>query len=488
MKKVSVIAAAVATALMAGSAIAAEASLEERVQQLEAQLAETQTVAEENQAAVKAEEDNGVEFFGYARQGVVYNTDGQRLDKGGFHDQGAFFHPQSPYLHTYRLGNEPANYLEAGMSKKFTMDDGAWAKFNTRLATHQYYSSTAYQGNSYDDNDLQFREVYAEMGGLDVLPEGSSVWAGKRYYGRQDIYMSDFLYRIYDGVGAGIQNISAGSGSFDIAYISSDLNGEKDPETSGTVTQHNLLVKYSGIKALGGSIAVEGVVSLAPNREKETPVVVNGQQITKGAENGYSLGVTYGRGDFFGFGDGWSTVAVMAGTGLASTFDSSALWIDNEDALGVRAVAYGLWDVSDKWNIMAELVYDVTDEMGTGADETNTTNGGYSSSDYYAFGVMPVYKVTQHFSIESQFSAEFGSTDFSGNQAAKVNDTSAMYKATIAPTLTLDAGNFWAKPVVRAFATYASWDEEASNGGTAGYGAQGKTNGMTYGVQMEVWF
>lgn len=495
MKKVSVIAAAVGVALMTNAAYAAEISLEERVAQLESQLAETSTAVEEAKTKA-AEADSGFEFHAYARQGVLFNSDGVRLEKGGFHDNGAFYHPQAPFLHNYRLGNEPANYLEANLSKKWTMDDGAWAKFYSTLATHQYYAGTAYQGTNYTDNDLSFRQLYAEMGGLSFLADGSTVWAGKRYYNRQDIYQSDFIYRLMDGTGVGVQNIPVGAGQLDLAYVVADNHAPDDKDKNGKIVQHNLNAKYKGIKGLGGEFSVEATLSAAPNRADVTDTI-NGEAIGKPAESGFGAAVTYSRGDFFGFGNGWSAVSVMAGKGLAATYDSVATWVKNEDALGARTVAYGVWNISDKWDMMGELVYDYTQDLDTKADNEAGQKGGHTSSDYYAVGIMPVYKVSKHFAIQSQFSAEFGKVSFSGDQDYKTNkgtgdlvvrDTSAMYKATIAPTITLDSGNFWAKPTIRAFATYAQWDEEASNGGTAGYGDDDKTSGMTYGVQMEVWF
>jgi maltoporin len=505
MTKVSLIAAAVTTALMAGSVAASEVSLEDRVAQLEAQLAATTEVAEEAKSTAEAADD-GFEFHGYARQGVVYNGDGSRLDKGGFHDQGAFFHPAAPYLHNYRLGNEPHNYLEANLSKKWTTESGTWAKFYTTLATHQYYADSAFsEGNGGDDNDLSFRQVYAEMGNLDFLPAQATMWAGKRYYGRADIYQSDFLYRIYDGTGIGIQNLPVGEQTLDIAYITAD-RGSWSPDDADGVDelQHNLNVAYKGFKALGGSVDLEMNLAYAGNRAENTGTI-NGQDVDADKpEFGYNFAITYGRGDFFGFGDGWSKVSAMAGGGLGASHQSNTLFINNKDAFGARLAAFGVWAINEKWDMMAEFVYDrnkdaeYLEDYDVEDDSGNIVNsyiGGTQDIEYYTVGVTPVYKVTQNFSIQSQFSYEYGSSDFEGSKdytiwhgGAAYLDGSSMYKATIAPTVTLDSGNFWAKPTFRAFATYATWDEEITETGQGVAQTQGKDSEITYGVQMEVWF
>jgi maltoporin len=149
--------------------------------------------------------------------------------------------------------------------------------------------------------------------------------------------------------------------------------------------------------------------------------------------------------------------------------------------------------------MMAEFVYDRNkDGEYLTDDAANSWTGGTQDIEYYTVGVMPVYKVSQNFSIQSQFSAEYGSSDFEGSKDYKIwhggsayLDGSAMYKATIAPTVTLDAGNFWAKPTFRVFATYATWDDEigATGQGVATNGsATDKDYEITYGVQMEAWF
>jgi maltoporin len=69
-------------------------------------------------------------------------------------------------------------------------------------------------------------------------------------------------------------------------------------------------------------------------------------------------------------------------------------------------------------------------------------------------------------------------------------DTRDLWKVT--PAIQLSAGrNFWARPALRLFATYASWNDAARDAGLAG-GTSGvfgdDTEGLTVGVQAEAWW
>jgi maltoporin len=64
-----------------------------------------------------------------------------------------------------------------------------------------------------------------------------------------------------------------------------------------------------------------------------------------------------------------------------------------------------------------------------------------------------------------------------------------LYKVTFAPTVQPKLG-FWVRPEIRFYVTYAWWDDTESNAfldDPAGIDSD-DTSGLTYGMQMEVWF
>ncbi len=61
-----------------------------------------------------------------------------------------------------------------------------------------------------------------------------------------------------------------------------------------------------------------------------------------------------------------------------------------------------------------------------------------------------------------------------------------LYKFTIAPELRF-APLFFARPVLRAYATYATWGD-GFRGLVGGTAFDGTTAGANFGVQMEAWW
>ncbi|GAK55978.1 porin LamB type [Candidatus Vecturithrix granuli] len=70
--------------------------------------------------------------------------------------------------------------------------------------------------------------------------------------------------------------------------------------------------------------------------------------------------------------------------------------------------------------------------------------------------------------------------------AESEDETCTLHKFTIAPTITVGSG-FWARPELRAFVTYASWNDEYE-GRIGGTPFADETRGMIYDVQMETWW
>ncbi|MDV7396439.1 carbohydrate porin, partial [Arthrospira platensis SPKY1] len=83
-----------------------------------------------------------------------------------------------------------------------------------------------YQGNKNnyttaadDGTDLLIREAYIRADNVLTNAPGVAFWAGQRFYDRHDIHINDFFYLDMSGFGGGVENIPAGPGTLDIAYI-----------------------------------------------------------------------------------------------------------------------------------------------------------------------------------------------------------------------------------------------------------------------------
>ncbi|MCV5977545.1 carbohydrate porin, partial [Escherichia coli] len=76
----------------------------------------------------------------------------------------------------------------------------------------------------------------------------ATLWAGKRYYQRHDIHISDFYYWNISGAGAGVEGIEAGPGKVSFAWVRNDRGDIADPGNDGGATNVNTLdVRYAGL-------------------------------------------------------------------------------------------------------------------------------------------------------------------------------------------------------------------------------------------------
>ena len=442
----------------------------------------------------------GFEFHGYGRAGVLLNSKGALAGKGET-DQGTFDlnGPAIPFLHNVgRLGNENDNYMEAELTNTFKAGTvGAATKM--RFASKDWnYTTYPYRGGNTevtntagdkvkvstgDEAGVFLRELYTEFYGLPFAPK-STVWAGKRFYGRDDIHINDFYWRIFDGTGAGVMNVPAGPGVIDFAWVSvtnskaGDYPMIKDDEGKdvGQDVQQNFDLRYRGVKALGGEFEVEVTPSIATGSINNT---------NKTADRGIQGAVVYSRADFFGGLAGSSKVAFQAGKGLGANVGNGNGTFMHEDAMAMQFVAWGVANVTDKLKVSPSFVYSNISKR-EGAKHGN----GDDKFDWMGFTVRPQYNFTRNLALQAEIGYEKGDiwapVESWGSKKGLVD--ADILKITVAPTITLDDTSFWTRPQLRAFVTYASFDKNATKAGINDKSLAGKDNGVTYGVQMESWF
>lgn len=331
--------------LLACTLVNAE-TLEERVDRLEKELRETKEelqkqIAEKqipapapvvitNPTSSLASLTDGFEFHGYGRAGVLINQDGDKGNVFKVQDEG--------FAQKYRLGNEDDTYAELELVKKFDVN-------GAKGSVHYMFSTKSGSGDEYktwtsgsstkpgSENDLfKTRQFY-----VDITPnDGVTYWAGKRYYGREDIHINDYYIKNYSGTGAGVQNIKLGSGTADVALIANDPSNH--PE-------YTLHTKYTT-----GPWAFELAGHAMKSDSKDKDITKWG---TQGSAS-YSLPGFYGLED-----KGSSKVVLQAGAGLGagSGLGSATAGDARKDAYSVNLVTYGQANLSDRWQIMPELGY-----------------------------------------------------------------------------------------------------------------------------------
>ncbi|KAB0577092.1 carbohydrate porin [Ideonella dechloratans] len=387
------------------------------------------------------------EFHGYLRSGG-----GSTLGKNG--GQTCF---QLPGAYSkYRLGNECETYAELAADQDlFEGKDGVKFVYHGRLAyiSDQQQDFESFKGNG---RDAALRENWIEAKEL-PFAGGGTVWAGKRFYERNDVHINDFYYWDTSGYGAGIQDVKLG----DTLKFSYALFRNGNSSESAT-TRHDFRL---------GGIGLGGYGDLTVGLQLNTADATSAAKAAGQDNGGQAITVQHFMGGVLG---GFNKFAVQWGKGSARNLVFA--YPDNgqdEASKTFRVVEMLQWQINPSFSGMATFVH-----------QDQKDNYKWTS-----FGVRPVWHVSDYFKVQ----AEYGYDQVTPTSGDDINrQTRRLSKFTIAPTIVAGRG-FWARPELRLFYTYAKWNDAARDlwGGVAG-GTSGRfgsdTNGSTIGFQVESWW
>jgi maltoporin len=352
----------------------------------------------------------------------------------------------------YRLGNECEIYGELMLGQQLAkLSDGGTVKANVMLSLFTPTSDGALLTNN--DTDLDFAQAYIQAENLSAL-NGGGIWAGRRYYKREDVHINDFFYWNPQGLGVGIEDVQVGG-----VKLSYALFREDNEDQARKATRHDFQVRGVPVNKDG---ELEFGLSLIPDADI-------------GGDAGWALTVQHRQSKLFG--DSWNKLAVQFGQGPGTGLGGTGTLTNTSDVKRWRVVDGIYAQLTPKLGGMLTAVYQ-KDESNTG-DQTWTSLGGRLT-----------YGVSQHFKLQT----ELGYDRVKPSGAAERHLT----KLTIAPTWAI-APDFWSRPELRLFYTYARWNDAAAlaaNGSTdaavvsissTGIFA-GANHGATIGLQFEGWW
>lgn len=416
----------------------------------------------------------GFEFRGYIRAGVLLNQNG----RGVVNANEEFVHPDGLFETGWRLGNEADTYGELTTIYHFPMDGGPRFQFVNTLAFKYQGNKNNYTTAADDGTDLLIREAYIRADNVLTNAPGVAFWAGQRFYDRHDIHINDFFYLDMSGFGGGVENIPAGPGTLDIAYIM----GTQTEQTrgfewwnTGPATEHHFDFRYKGLKVLGGDLTLWADLAILNAGIQQAGADGSTRDV------GYALGLIHfkplsGTNLYTG---GFNKFSLQYGKGNASDFNAYVLdWrnIDQiKDSVGVRVTNQTVLQFNEKTSMMAALVYDYSD-LGEGAGNSS------SSRHYVAAGVRPIHMFTNYVGLQGEFGVDW----VSDIRWTPEKDKGTLYKLTIAPTIR-PGGSFFARPEIRLFATYAWWSNMPDWFNPA-HRPAGASNAWTFGIQTEAWW
>ncbi|MDE1465629.1 maltoporin [Spartinivicinus poritis] len=401
---------------------------------------------------VSAGQALAVDFHGYIRSGIGTTWGGG--DQACFKARGASA--------KYRLGNECETYAEIGLGQELYNEGGRRFYVDSMIA---YVSNQANDWEPLDGSDDvgggkgSLRQMYVKGENvIDALP-GATLWAGKRYYQRHDVHINDYYYWDVSGPGAGIEGIDLGFGKLSLAWVrNTDEDYMSEGAQSGTnVANDTFDIRLSGLKVNeGGSLEFGFDYGRANLTDRQDDLNFDDQK-------GYLFTTQHTQSDWFG---GFNKLAFQYATdGMVGTGHNGSR---AENGKMYRIVNQGVVNLTDNIEGMYVGIYEKKDL----ADDKGQT--------WMSFGVRPVYKWNDVMST----AVEVGYDRVKPQDSSK--DTVDLRKVTLAQQWS--AGNsFWARPVVRAFATYAKWDGDKYNAASESID-DGEDDGITVGFQVEAWW
>jgi len=361
-----------------------------------------------------------------------------------------------------RLGNENDLYAEFGFRQELPeitgMEEQTWI-VDAMIAQGNLGN------NGWEDGDFNVAQFNVQATGLIASDKEATMWAGKRYYQRKDIHITDFYYlNTSAGAGGGIENLTVGPGKLSAAWmldegsqkssngLSQDHSWSNDSKVNGNIFD----VRYSGLELWSGAnLEVAAIYNFANKKAEQTLEADDGVMLTailqQGLSNGFNQTVLqYGTSSYG---------AQMSDLGSGAWFDRSG---KQNDATGYRVINWGVVSFGDKIEVGHQLMY------------ANSTDVGLVKEEHELLSavVRPMYKWNQNMKTILElgvFSESQGSTDKGGS------------KATIAQAWSMGEG-FWARPELRVFASYITDDEGTTLGSSKG------DSDYTIGMQVEAWF
>ncbi|GEA51675.1 maltoporin [Vibrio inusitatus NBRC 102082] len=351
-----------------------------------------------------------------------------------------------------RLGNENDNYSEFGLAQDLQTGEVNW-RIESMIA------SGAPGANGWEDADFNVAQFAVKANGIFDFDKEATLWAGKTYYQRKDIHITDFYYLNTSGTGGGIENLSVGNQKLSLAVIQDGENGD---DSSGFIFDARLA--NIGLWS-DANLEVALAYNFANEKDGGSEEADDGLLATFILQQGLSIGFNQ---TVFQYGTNGYGVQAANFWGSGSYY---ARGTNNfNDSTGYRLINWGVISMGDSWEMGHQLAFMAGQDIG---DDTGATN----DTDQYSVVVRPMYKWddTMRTVFEAGYNAGEqldgnGSTEDFGNAKFTVAQAWAM------------GSSFWARPEIRVYGSYILDTEDDNAFG------QGNDTEYVVGIQAEAWW
>jgi len=213
----------------------------------------------------------------------------------------------------YRLGNETETYGEFIFVNNWLnpdhATDKAWMKTEVMLEANTTNSASyASFPNGIGNDQFRLREAFIQAGDILESQPDAKFWAGERYYRRQHIEIDDFYPLDMSGYGAGVEDWHVRIGKLAVAYLA---GARPDIVTeNGYLAKSNVDVRLYDLKGPAGLWG--GWFDFATTKGGTTSTGVKVP-----TADGYAFGLRHQSLEWHG---GYHAFSAQYGTGAASNF------------------------------------------------------------------------------------------------------------------------------------------------------------------------
>jgi len=446
-------------------------------------------------------------FGGYFRSGVMNKH---------------FNKSDSTVQHLGRLGAENDTYAEVMLGADVaTVDDTVWT-INSRFSMSSQYNRdwqstdnynairnsngalTDYANDDVEGTRFAFREFNLQVKGLMDWDKDAVVWSGKRFYHREDIHITDFYYHDISGMGAGVENLTAGPGKLSLAWMRRDDGGsyvsrqDESKSLSGANSSVHLIDVQYDLPAWDGANIELRDTYLIPQRNSDS-----------GIKKNYKASADYGVGNIFdfelnqGYSLGWNKTVLQWVHGSNANYAAfgNPIWLDttgaSDSANRYTFINFGETHFTENLGMFHVVYASYSDNY----DNSLTTK---KNDKAFQFVVRPYYRLTKmtRLYFEGGFFTQSSKSYKAIGSSQTASDNTQGQKYTLAYAITPDAGNFWSRPELRFYVSYlhtngkfniSQWGNSEKNGWesttTTTYpGDTTQNRQWLFGVQAEAWW
>uniref|UniRef100_UPI00402AAE60 carbohydrate porin n=1 Tax=Succinivibrio sp. TaxID=2053619 RepID=UPI00402AAE60 len=389
-------------------------------------------------------------------------------------------------------------YGEIGLGADLAkVDDTVWSVYTMLAVSDREFSNSWQEADRTSEYDgvyrnsgdtmraqIAFRQYKLNVKGLLDWDKDASIWVGKNYYRREDIHITDWYYYDISGNGAGVEDLSVGSGKLSVAWLAkTDATTYKDVyDGTNTVKLGSTPVAYRQAQKFdvrynvglwdGANLQISNLY-LVPEEENALVHSNNG--------NVFGLELTQG------FNGGWNKTVFQWGHAAyagAMMWNGDLSWYDGgdtQDNNGFRFINTGDTTITDSFKIQHVAQYAWGTKKVDGQDDEKVK--------FAQLVVRPFLQLTKM----TRLIWEAGAYVQTQKKGDYMNNVNRGQKLTMAYGITPDASNVWSRPEIRFFVSYIHANNANVNGKienenvTRKYGEK-DCNNVQFGAQVEAWF